>query len=135
MNLRCSTLGVTCCAILIAGAVDAGDAISPMPLQLVVHPPQVTLIGPRSEQRVIVTGVMDDGSVQDVTAHTHVTGGDERVARTENFMIRPVADGATNVTATLGSLSVTISVEVRHTAQPAPVSFQAEVLAALTKAG
>jgi hypothetical protein len=116
-------------------AVDAGDAISLTPLRLVVHPPQVTLVGPRSEQRVIVTGVMDDGSLQDVTAHTHFTGGDESIARTEDFMIRPVADGVTTVTATLGSQSVTIPVTVRQTAQPAPVSFQTEVLAALTKAG
>ncbi|MGE4002240.1 MAG: hypothetical protein AB7I48_18680, partial [Planctomycetaceae bacterium] len=41
----------------------AADETSRSPGGLAVFPEQVTLIGPRSEQRIIVTGLFADGSV------------------------------------------------------------------------
>src|SRR5690606_20210484 len=51
------------------------------------------------------------------------------------FIVRAASDGETAVTLKLDSLTATVPVTVSKTGEPAPVSFQTEVLAALTKSG
>ncbi|MGD9858051.1 MAG: DUF1549 domain-containing protein, partial [Planctomycetaceae bacterium] len=127
--------GWAACFVLMGAAGYAADETSRSPVGLAVFPEQVTLIGPRSEQRIIVTGLFADGSVQDLTGATLFVSADEQIAKTDEFIVRAAGDGATTLTATVGSLTAAIPVTVRETTVPAPVSFHTEVLAALTKTG
>jgi hypothetical protein len=105
-----------------------------------VAPTAATLVGPRSEQGLVVTGEHADGSLRDLTgAATFVSSNPRavKVARVgSRILATPVADGAASVTLRVGGAPpVTVRIEAVKTAAPAPVSFRHEVVPALTKAG
>ncbi len=130
-TLTCSTI----CLVLFGLTTAQAEETSPSPVRLMVHPEKVNLVGPRSEQRIIVTGELDDGSLRDLTADATFTSSDATIAVAEAFVARPVADGQTTITITLDSLTVSVPVTVSESGVAAPVSFQTEVQAALTKTG
>ncbi len=98
-------------------------------------PAEVALLGPRSQHRFVVTGLLPGGELIDVTDQVTFSTSDTARMTTEDAVALPLADGATTLTATLGPLSATARVDVVDHNTPQPVSFQTEVLAALTKAG
>ncbi len=129
------SIGCWTACILLFGVAAHAEEVSSTPVGLLVQPEQVTLIGPRSVQRIIVTGEFEDGSLKDLTGEAQFSSSNESVATTDTFIVHSAGDGTATVTATLGGLAADIPVTVTRTAEPAPVSFQTEVLAALTKTG
>ena len=102
---------------------------------MIVQPEEAVLVGPRSEQRIIVAGELADGSLRDFTDEATFTSSDQAIAITDGFIVRPVANGQATVTVTLDSLTTTVPVTVTHAGDEAPISFLTEVQAALTKTG
>jgi hypothetical protein len=105
-----------------------------------VLPERVVLQGSRSEQTLIVTGEYSDGSLRDLSDAATYRVQDGKVARVEldetRQVLRPAQSGDTRLTVTVrGARAVTVPVEVRGADQAPPVSFQHEVVPALTKAG
>ncbi|MEZ6050520.1 MAG: DUF1553 domain-containing protein [Planctomycetaceae bacterium] len=130
-TLACLTICFVTYGFNSASAEETGSS----PVRLTVLPEKVVLAGRRAEQRIIVTGELDDGSLCDLTADAAFTSSDPTIAVADTFIIRPVADGQTTITITVDSLTATVPVTVSETGAPAPISFQTEVQAALTKTG
>jgi hypothetical protein len=100
-----------------------------------VFPPVVKLVGPRSRAQVVVTGYGVDGSVRDVTRECQIVSAIAATASVEQSVVLPRQDGKTQLTVTAEGKSTTVPVEVIRYASEQPVSFEFEMLAALSKQG
>ncbi|MCA9033107.1 MAG: DUF1549 domain-containing protein, partial [Planctomycetaceae bacterium] len=94
-----------------------------------------TLNGQRAEQQLVITAEDGTEQVRDVTTGANVTVADANIARVEGGKVFPVGDGTTTLTVELNGATATATVTVTNAAVQAPISFQHETLAALTKAG
>src|SRR5688572_25380436 len=103
------------------------------PQRIEVFPPAVKLNGPRRQAQLVVTGVYADGTVQDLTRAAEFPPADQKVFKLEGTLLKPLADGAAELTVTVGGQTAKVPVEVSGMATPQPVSFEYDTLAALTK--
>jgi hypothetical protein len=137
------SLALVICPIAISHTIVAADEPGRQVLpaggfvcrSLEITPPAVSLSGPRAEQRVIVTGNPADESVRDLSAEVQVSIDDPAIAVVNDGIVRPVGNGQTTLRMRFGELEESASVTVANIEHPAPVSFQNEILAALTKSG
>jgi len=127
-------LFLTC---LLVGAQTLADnpapgARHPTP---VILPPQITLIGPKASQRLLVEARRDGRFVGDWTAKAVFASSNPKVARVDkNGVVRPADDGTATLTATVNGQKVTAQVRVQKTRAPFIWSFRNHVLPVLTKA-
>lgn len=103
--------------------------------ELQVVPSAVELNGPRSQQQLTITWNPNEPSVRDLTADASVAVANPEIARIEQGIVIPVANGSTTLTVQYEGQSVSVPVTVASFDQPQPISFEVETLAALTKAG
>lgn len=120
-------------------AADATAELEPIvigtPERIEVYPTSFKLESPRRRMHIAVSGYYADGSVQDLTRVAEIVSADSNVVVVENGVVRPVANGATNVLVRVAGQETTIPAEVAKQEAPDPVSFQYETLVALTKQG
>ncbi len=101
-----------------------------------VIPQAVLLDGPESSDQLLVLLHQADGRVTDVTDQvTAVWAGAEIASVLPSGRIVPLQEGTSSLQLSAGSLSVSVPVQVTGIASPAPVSFHADVLPVLTRAG
>jgi hypothetical protein len=100
-----------------------------------VFPPAIKLVGPRSRTQVVVTGHYADGSVRDLTRHCAMVSAALSIADVDRAVLLPARDGKTHLTVTAEGKSAEVPVEVVGYSQEQPVSFEFEMLAALSKQG
>lgn len=105
-----------------------------------VSPEVVKLAGPRSRAQLVVTGFGVDGSVRDVTreCRIEVSGDGGKVvgtAQPTQQVLIPKANGKTQVRVLAEGVATSVPVEVTRYADEQPVSFEFEMLAALSKQG
>jgi hypothetical protein len=105
------------------------------PRELLVHPKEAKLSGPRDQQRLIVIGVWADGRKFDLTRTATFTTANAKIATIEKGTLRPVADGNTTITIEANGTKSTLAVSVKNANADVPVSFVREVEPILTKAG
>lgn len=99
--------------------------------QLKATPATVVLDGPESTHQLLVA--LDS---RDVTHAVRYEVADPKVAVVNaRGLLEPFAEGTTEVRVQHDGQSVTVKVEVRGVKQPAPVSFEQQVMPLLTKAG
>ncbi len=136
-------------AALVAGllaastlAADNNDGAAPKPPtpvvaaeRLEVYPAELTLDGPRDRRRVIVTGVMADGSRVDLTPSAKYEPAGAGVVFDAEGFARGQADGRTAVAVTAGGRSAELPVTVANLAAPRPVSFVRDVMPVLSRVG
>jgi hypothetical protein len=78
---------------------------------LTVYPPQVTLDGPRDEQRLGVLGEYGDGLQWDFSRNAMFSSSTPNVAIVDQSgVLRPVGDGQATITVQAGGQSATIPV-------------------------
>jgi hypothetical protein len=100
---------------------------------LAFHPPAIRLDRPEGAEQIVILDDVD-GRPVDRTRAVRFDVADPGIARVSaTGLVEPLADGATEVTATLGDRRVTIPLSVSGVADPLPVSFGEEVQAILTK--
>lgn len=131
--LSLSGMGSTQMGLLHAG--DKSDIDVGTPTEIVVEPAKFDLIGTRSFQHLIVTGKYANGEVRDLTSVAVFTSSADPIAKVEHAVVKPAADGSVVITATVGTLSSSAQGLVKSMAQPAPVSFKNQTIAALSKSG
>src|SRR5262249_19727799 len=113
----------------------AGGLTGQTPSSLTLLPGDIVLRGPRAYQKLVVEAVYPDGHQQDVTASASLSV-DRRIAAIEGDTLKPVADGATAVTATFSGTTASAKVRVRDFASGSPVpGFRNHVLPVMTKVG
>ncbi len=120
--------------VLVSVAVQAAEPqVDPKGLR--IEPGEVRLIGPRSEQRLVVTGEWGEADLRDETPHVTWETSDANVVTIDRNVLRPAGNGEATLTARRGELQVSIPVRVEQFENDTPVTFHTEVLGALTKAG
>ena len=105
-------------------------------LSLSIEPRTVTLDGPRSRARLLVTVDRSDGSTTDISdTVTYSVVGSQVVEVGPDGTLRPLRNGSARVKAVYDGIAKEVSVTVRDAASPIPVSFRNEVIPVLTRAG
>jgi len=102
---------------------------------ITVSPGAVDLDSPEASQQLLVSAPEPGGRVLDVTRQVAYEVADPAIARIGNDgLVRPLAEGQTEIVIRQGELVLRVPVTVRGLQQPTPVSFQHEVIPILTKA-
>jgi hypothetical protein len=121
---------------IVSGMLSLPAGASDAPTALEVLPAKARLSGPEAVQRLVVLGVLADGSRIDVTPRARFEAEQPGVATVdETGVIRPVADGSAGVVVRVGEAEVRVPVEVAKATAPRAVSFRHEVEPVLTKLG
>ncbi len=105
------------------------------PSQISVYPSEIRLQDPRSRQQVVVTGHSDNQQVRDWTRFAHINSANPEIVVVERGIVKPVAEGTTEIMVQVGGLTQKIPVQVAGMSQPRPIAFESEVLVALSKQG
>jgi hypothetical protein len=119
-----------------ASLTHRGAAGEPVPSTITVYPTTLELRHHRQPHSLQVLGTTADGYTLDLRSSATVTSADPRVAVIdERGWVRPVGDGATTVTVTVGGQTRNVAVKVKLPAAEAPISFRHEVMPVFSKAG
>ena len=120
------------------GALPAGakGPANPHPLRLTIQPEESALVGPRTRQELLVTGIDAQGHRRDLTAAARFVSLTPEVARvTPAGEVLPVGDGTATIKAVVGDRVALAAVRVRDARRARPISFANEVIPTLTRAG
>jgi len=118
-----------CLAMLLMPIAAFADDVSP---QLEVFPREVVLSGPRAAANLIVT-LKTAAGLSDVSSEARLTSADDKLVAMRNGRIIPVADGSTSLIVEHSGQKLTVPVKATGMSQAPPVSFQYDILAALSK--
>jgi hypothetical protein len=100
-----------------------------------VRPQELRLNSPREQALVLVTGVLADGRVVDLTRDAVMESADPKIAEFRHNTVHPVADGTCQINVRVSNQSAAATVTVAGTGKPTPISFRTETVAALTRHG
>ena len=105
-------LAAAICLMLVASAARADD--KPAPFQ--VFPPDINLQSAAATQSIIIQATRPDGITQDVTGESKFELVDTKLAAIDGNVVRPTADGNTQLKVTWHDQSVSIPVKVKDAA-------------------
>lgn len=132
MRLRfSSSLAFSICS-LCSSLLVAQEAA---PAMIHVYPADVQLTTARDRQSLIVQAEYADGITRDVTAEAKFTLANMDLATVEANVLRPKADGASELKVEFGGHAVTVPVEVLNAAVDRPISFKLDVMPVFMKSG
>ena len=116
--------------------VVASDATTPV--ELLVHPTELTFDNNRDGRKLLVTGILDTGERVDLTADADITTATAPVERGDDGFFTPSGDGSGSITVQAGGLTATVPVSVQATGNneaAKPVTFVRDVLPVMNKVG
>ncbi len=116
-----------------ADAAPPPDAQSPTSVN--VYPPDVNLTTARDRQSVIVQAVYASGITRDVTDEAKFVIANAQLARLENNIVYPTADGATELKVEFAGHSNTLPVTVKDAVANPAISFKLDVMPIFMRAG
>ncbi|MEZ6133866.1 MAG: DUF1549 domain-containing protein [Pirellulaceae bacterium] len=105
------------------------------PVQLAIFPPVISLSDARARQQVVVSGTDANHQPRDWTRFAHFTVAKPEIASIEDGVVRPKADGQTELIVEVGGLKQVLPLSVSGASKPRPVAFESEALVALSKQG
>jgi hypothetical protein len=130
-----SLVGSIASAAVPADAKGKADLIG-APTSLVVHPPTVTLHGPRDRQQLVVTGRYADGSLRDLTVACDVScEAKDLVGIEPGGFVVPKKSGTSSLLVKVAGQSVKVALTVKDFEKARPISFRNDVIAALNVGG
>jgi hypothetical protein len=104
--------------------------------ELKVNPAQVRLVGGDDSAQLILTGILQAGSMQDLTGAAQYESADPKVARvTSAGRVIPLANGSTTITARYGDRTAQLTVKAEALDQDLPINFPNQVVPIFTKFG
>ncbi len=103
--------------------------------ELRVFPPEISLKTSKDRQSVVVQAVYADGITQDVTETAQWSFVDGSFAALEGNLVKPVADGQTQLNVTFEGQTAAVPVTVTEAVAPRPVSFKLDVMPIFMKSG
>ncbi len=107
----------------------------PTVTEVKILPDSYTLETKRDFNRVVVQAKFADATTQDVTQFANLKLVDDKVAKVEGNMLKPVTDGKTELVATIGSTVVKAPVEVKAAQADREVSFRLDVMPVFLRSG
>ena len=119
------------CCVLAVFSVGTPDGVK---AELIVRPTKIVLDSPEASQQIIVSVLTENGR-RDVTHEINLAVANDSVATVQgSSIVRPRAEGRTEIAVTLDGETVRVPVEVVKQLRPDPVSFRNEIIPILTKA-
>ena len=104
--------------------------------ELQVYPKDFQLVSEDDARQIVLTGILADGSAQDLTGDVQYEVADSKILRvTSGGRVLPLANGATTITARYGDKSVTMTVKAESMDQATPISFANHIVPIFTKLG
>ena len=102
---------------------------------ITIYPEKVQLETKRDFHQMVVVAKFKDATTRDVTRYANLSVTDGKIARLDGDKILPVADGAAEVTASLGGKTVKAAVSVKDGQKDRPVSFHLDVMPVFLRGG
>src|SRR5262245_24587650 len=103
---------------------------------LSVFPTSVKLTGADDAQQLILTAVLNDGRLQDLSGDAKYEPADSKLVRvTTAGRVVPLANGATEVIARYGDKSIKVPVKTEACDQNLPINFANQIVPIFTKLG
>ncbi|KLU03952.1 Translation initiation factor 2 [Rhodopirellula islandica] len=143
-RLTVHSLGLAAIAIAVV-SVSSVSAASPEAIKtkpgelpkvdLAVYPPEISLTTAGDFQSFVAVMRREDGVTEDITDKVRWTLGDDKLAKIDGHLLRPLADGETTLSGRFSGTSVDIKVKVAQAATRSPVSFIKDVMPTLTRSG
>jgi hypothetical protein len=124
-------LAISCLIPLIASGQDP----APSWTAFTVYPSEIRISSQSDSQHVIAVATRADGITLDVSDQVEWRIENPAVARLENLVVYPVADGATELVAAWNAMEARAKLDLTQTATPRTVSFERDVMPVLTKVG
>ena len=125
-----------------APATDPAPTPAPAPApaavaykSLAVYPPAIKISASNDLQHVIAVATRSDGITIDVSDQVQWKLENPAVAKLENLVIYPVADGATQLVVSFNGLEARSTLEITQSQTPRTVGFERDVLPIFTKVG
>jgi hypothetical protein len=123
-----------------ANQKSPSDAIKlPAPAEvkeLQAFPTKFQLVGEDDARQIVLSGVLQNGALQDLTGDAQYEVADSKIVRvTSAGRVMPLANGTTTITARYGERSVKISVTTESMDQAIPISFANHIVPIFTKLG
>ena len=123
-----------------ANQKSPSDAIKlPAPAEvkeLQAFPTMFQLVGEDDARQIVLSGVLKNGALQDLTGDAQYEVADSKIVRvTSAGRVMPLANGTTTITARYGERSVKISVKTESMDQAIPISFANHIVPIFTKLG
>lgn len=106
-----------------------------VPADLSVYPSEIHLSSARDFQSMVAMIRRDDGITVDVTDRVRWTVADPKLARWNGTTIHPLGDGQTDLVADYAGTEIRVPVTITGAQSHPPVSFSADVMPVLTRAG
>jgi len=100
-----------------------------------LYPPQIELRTSAARQQVIVVATRPDGVTEDVSSKAKITPADAKIARVDNGIVHPLANGQTTLRAEYDGQSTTTALAVANVADRPPISFRRDVMPVFMRAG
>ena len=127
-------LGLSLAALAAALAPRTASA-GPAVAGISVFPPEVNLETSRDRQSLAVQVTFEDGITHDVTAEAKQSIEDPKLARFENGLWIPAADGSTSLKVEYAGKTAAVPVKVKDAARDRPISFKLDVMPVFMKGG
>lgn len=103
---------------------------------LAIYPTKITLKGGDDAAQLIVTATLADGKLQDLSGDAKFVVADNKTVRvTAGGRVIPVANGATEITASYGDKVVKVPVAASHVDENLPINFGNQIVPIFTKLG
>src|SRR5665213_651683 len=118
---------------LTARADDKKASQAPAPFQ--VFPADVNLRTSADFQSIIARFTRPDGITQDVTGEAKFELTDPKLASIDGNVVKPLADGETQLKVTWHDQSMTLSLKVKDAKVERPISFRLDVMPIFMRAG
>ncbi len=132
---RTWTANVAALFVCVSLACAAHAALLPYK-SISVEPPIPVMYGPLASQQLVVNGLRSDGTQVDLTqAAKFLVEGPRLVAVDSTGMVRPLADGITQLTISVHDMKTTVPVVVNGSKDPPPHDFQTLVQPILSRYG
>ncbi len=100
-----------------------------------VFPSSVQLNTARDVQSLVVQAFNDDGVTEDVTDKTKFTFANPALCKLEQFIIKPIADGQTEMVAEYAGQAIKVPVVLKDAKVDRPISFKLDVMPVFMRAG
>jgi hypothetical protein len=100
-----------------------------------IMPESATLETQRDFQQMVVQARFSDATTMDVTKFANLKVTDANVAKLEGDVIKPNADGKTELVATIGAQVVKAPIEVKAAKTDRPISFRLDVMPVFLRSG
>lgn len=121
--------------LVLATTAVISSALPADTVRLAVYPPDINLETSRDHQSFIVQWTQPDGITRDVTHQAEIRFAQDGLVSRDKNVIRPRADGTTEMTVSFNGQTVKIPVKVTQAKTDRPMSFKLDVMPVFMRAG